>query len=108
MSLEISEEASKFLLKTCETALTNSTCIENTFEVRYNYYNSYQGKGQRSGAYIFRPATRNLNSSQYYSSIKDQKIYNGKLLTIVSIEGDHIDTQLKVYANSNLNNVVEL
>lgn len=91
MSLEISEEASKFLLKTCGTGSSNLTCTENPFEVRYNYYNSYQGNGQRSGAYIFRPATRNLNSSIPYSSIKDQKIYNGKLLTIVSIEGEHVD-----------------
>jgi len=33
--------------------------------INYNYYESYQGDGQKSGAYIFRPADANGTSKKY-------------------------------------------
>lgn len=35
--------------------------------VNFNYYDAYQGSGQKSGAYIFRPAN---DTSKKYSTIK--------------------------------------
>lgn len=37
-----------------------------SFFVNYNYYDSYQGDGQKSGAYIFRPSN---DTSKKYSTI---------------------------------------
>ncbi|EGR32713.1 hypothetical protein IMG5_073080 [Ichthyophthirius multifiliis] len=104
ISLQVNRFNTQFQLNT----FTNSTqnCTKNAFEVLYNYYNSYQGDGQKSGAYIFRPDNNNIDRSQTYSKIKNKYIFNGKLVTIVILEGTKIKSELRVYPN--LENVIEL
>ena len=51
-----------------------------SFLVAYNYYESYQGDGQKSGAYIFRPAN---NTPKIFSSTKTYHYAEGSVVDMV-------------------------
>ncbi|KAL4512875.1 hypothetical protein ABPG72_017560 [Tetrahymena utriculariae] len=113
VSLTVNRFNTIFKLKTCSRRISendeeNQICTVNDFEVLYHYYPSYQGKGQKSGAYIFRPATEYIDTPIAYSETKNQFIFHGKLVTIVLIQGTHTDSQLRVYASDYYRHVVEL
>ncbi|KAL4481724.1 hypothetical protein ABPG74_007813 [Tetrahymena malaccensis] len=124
--LTINRFQTKFQLQTCQQNKQN--CTSNNFEVLYNYYPSYQTLiGQSSGAYIFRPDLKIDDSSIPYSQLQNQvkqnkitkqicfkkffqqqSVFNGKLATIVLIQGNHTTSQLKVFAHENYKNIVEI
>lgn len=58
-----------------------------TFLINYNYYEAYQGDGQKSGAYIFRPATPNA-SPKKFSTIKAIHYADGDGVLVIILEGD--------------------
>ena len=58
-------------------------CLEDTFSLDYQYYESNTQKGggrEPSGAYLFDPKD---GKKRPYSSVTDGRIYQGKHLTIV-------------------------
>lgn len=57
---------------------------------------------------MFRPATEFIDTPIAYSETRNQYVFQGKLLTIIRIEGAHTDSQLRVYASDNYKHVVEL
>ena len=61
----------------------------------YNYYESYQGDNQKSGAYIFRPSEATINGSKKYSTFKSYHYAEGDSVTVFVFEGDK--TYTKVY-----------
>lgn len=98
---------------TCEDFKNKQSCkVMGDMTLKYNYYKSYQGPDQKSGAYIFRPEETTINGSIQYSTILHATVYTGNLMTLISIEGDKINTYVKYYNVSNIsslaNNLVEL
>ena len=60
---------------------------ENTYPFRlsYKHYRSYQGPGQKSGAYIFRPDNYTINRSLLYSIPRFAKVFTGDNLIQISV-----------------------
>jgi len=67
------------------------------FSVSYHYYESYQGTGQKSGAYIFRPSVLTIAGPRKYSTIKNVSYAEGSIYLVVVLEGDL--TYTKLYFN---------
>ncbi len=63
----------------------------------YNYYESYQGNGQKSGAYIFRPSDATINTPKKYSNIKTIHYAEGTVATVIVLEGDKTYTKMYFY-----------
>lgn len=61
----------------------------------YSYYESYQGDGQKSGAYIFRPSEATINGSKKYTTYKNYHYAEGETVTVFVYEGDK--TYTKIY-----------
>ena len=59
--------------------------------VSYNYYESYQGDGQKSGAYIFRPAS---DTPKKFSTTKTIHYAEGKEGLFLVFEGDKAVTKM--------------
>lgn len=59
--------------------------------MNYNYYESYEGSGQQSGAYIFRP---NSNDPKKYSTVKTIHYAEGTQGVFLSFEGDKITNKI--------------
>ena len=70
--------------------LTLGDSIESFF-LNYNYYDSYNGEGQKSGAYIFRPAN---DSSKKYSTVKTLHYAEGTDTVVLVLEADRTNTKL--------------
>ncbi|EGR31388.1 hypothetical protein IMG5_110930 [Ichthyophthirius multifiliis] len=67
---------------------------QNYFKIDYQYYKSYQDFGQKSGAYIFRPA----ESIKYpYSDFQKKYLYDGQFVTIIYMQSPNVDVQIKIY-----------
>lgn len=62
-----------------------------SFMIGYNYYTSYEGSDQKSGAYIFRPASDTANK---YSNIKAIHYAEGVKSVVFALDGDKTSTKL--------------
>lgn len=62
-----------------------------SFTINYNYYESYQGPDQKSGAYIFRPAK---DDKQTYSNIKTIYYAEGVKSVVIVLDGDRTDSKV--------------
>lgn len=82
-SIKITRASQKF-------DLSIGSAIES-FTINYNYYESYQSSGQKSGAYIFRP---NGNDPLKYSTIKAIAYAEGTKAVIFTLDGDKTSTKL--------------
>lgn len=67
------------------------------FSVAYNYYESYQGTGQKSGAYIFRPSVFTIAAPRHYSTFRSYQYLEGTTHLALILEGDK--TYTTVYFN---------
>lgn len=76
-SIKVTKNSQKF-------DLTLNGTVE-TFNVNYNFYDGYQGDGQKSGAYIFRPTA---NASTKYSTIKTIHFAEGTETVVFALDGD--------------------
>ena len=74
-----------------------SDCYSSEFSLNYNYYESYQGDGQKSGAYIFRPSQRTLSGSIAYDSAISGKVFIGKNLLQIQLYGAKTITAIRIY-----------
>lgn len=82
---------------------------EYPFEIFYNHYRSYQGPGQPSGAYIFRPDEITKEGSIRYGVPYFAKVFEHKNLIQISIYGDKFESHLKFYADATvLENAIEV
>lgn len=59
----------------------------------YNYYESYQANGQKSGAYIFRPSDATTSATKKYTTFKSYHYSEGDFVTIFIFEGDKTYTK---------------
>ena len=71
----------------------------------YNYYESYQGDDQKSGAYIFRPSQDTLNKSKKYTTFKSYQYAEGDTTVVFVMEGDK--TYTKMYFSKIPNEIEE-
>lgn len=79
------------------------------FEISYNKYDSYNGEGQQSGPYVFRPAHPTQKQSNSYNTILHKTMYVGDIVSVLHFDGTHIDTQVRFYNdNPNFDSVVEV
>jgi len=60
-------------------------CLEDTFNLNYEYYESFVGGGLQvsSGAYIFRPRS---NNKKEFSPIQSGRVFRGRYLTLVQVK----------------------
>lgn len=84
VSLTLARTAQQFDLK-----INGQT---ETFFIGYKYYESYQGSGQKGGAYIFRPAN---DTPKVLSNIKKIFYLDGTQNLVIVLEGT--STLTKVY-----------
>lgn len=63
-----------------------------TIDIGYKYYQSYQGDGQKSGAYIFRPSS---DTPKTFSTIHTVYYFSAHSVACVVFEGN--STLTKVY-----------
>ncbi len=86
-----------YVLTYCKDA-THQSCSTSQFNLKYNYYESYQTPGsQLSGTYIFRPTTRTINSSLPYATPQSASIYQGKNLLQIHLNSPNIIADLRIY-----------
>lgn len=74
------------------TLTSNGSAFE--WSVAYNYYESYQGTGQKSGAYIFRPSAATIAGPRKYSATKGVHYAEGNSTVVVVLEGDRVYSRL--------------
>lgn len=65
-----------------------------SFQINYDYYESYQGTGQKSGAYIFRPSNETILNPKKYSKLQKVHYAEGDGVTIIVLEGDKIYSKM--------------
>ena len=68
-------------------------------KMSYRYYKSYQGDGQKSGAYIFRPATPDEKSIKY-SKFTSGKEFKGNHMSSMTITDSNFEITLKTHKDS--------
>mmetsp|Transcript_3883 Transcript_3883/g.3636 ORF Transcript_3883/g.3636 Transcript_3883/m.3636 type:complete len:519 (+) Transcript_3883:1483-3039(+) len=70
-------------------------CQSLDFEFEYRYYTSYEGKGQKSGLYIFRDEGAG-QTSQSYNTIVDFHIQKGDIASVMHLRGDKVDSRVVI------------
>jgi hypothetical protein len=92
------EDLSNFNVKYCKDS-GKSDCYSTKFNLGYNYYTSYEGDdfggGQKSGAYIFRPT----GDATIYSKPTAAKLYKGKNLIQIHIDGERVKTNMRIFGD---------
>lgn len=88
------EDLSNFNVKYCKDS-GKEDCYSTKFTLAYNSYPSYQGDGQKSGAYIFRPA----GDATAYSKPTSAKLYKGKNLIQIHIDGERVKTNMRIFGD---------
>lgn len=58
-----------------------------SIQLSYNYYEGWDGEGQRSGAYIFRPKS---NTPKTYSRVSQTSYFEGDKHLVFIFEGDTV------------------
>ena len=72
----------------------------HNFRIKVNYYPAYcQKDQQQSGAYIFRPADAAINGSLPYTSLSSAEVFNGKVISQVSLYSDEVIVNMKFEVN---------
>lgn len=84
------DDLSSFQLKSCTNA---QDCYTTKFNLKYDYYNSYQGNGQLSGAYIFRSEGESLP----YARPVNGKVYLGKNLLQIHLDNANTLSNIRIY-----------
>jgi len=98
---------SSYVLTFCQDS-THQSCSTTQFNLKYNYYESYQTpNGQQSGAYIFRPTDKTSSSSLPYATPQSASIYLGKNLLQIHLNSPNIIADLRIYGGD-LSQGVEL
>jgi len=88
---------SSFLLTICQDS-DKKTCATTQFNIKYNYYESYQAPtGQQSGAYIFRPSDKTFSGSLPYAPPQTASVYRGKYLLQIHISSANIIADIRIY-----------
>lgn len=87
--------------------MLKNTEARKSFKLSYHYYESYQGEGQKSGAYIFRAAS---SQSKPYALTKEVKttVFRGKFTTLVVLEDDQVQSQMKFFNTAALQDIPEI
>ena len=89
---EITPNVSLTLARTTQQFDLKINGQTETFFIGYKYYESYQGSGQKGGAYIFRPAN---DTPKVLSNIKKIFYLDGTRNLVIVLEGT--STLTKVY-----------
>ncbi len=85
----------------------HQSCSTTQFNLKYNYYESYQTPGgQQSGAYIFRPTNSTISGSKPYATLQSGSVYQGKNLLQIHLNSPNIIADMRIY--NDLSNGVEL
>ncbi len=80
--LTLHTDKQNFMLEVCQP---NQPCDTYEFKVHYEFYQSYQGDGQKSGAYIFRPDEKTLSGSIPYSTPVKSTIHQGNVVVQITV-----------------------
>ena len=73
-----------YIFEQCQQE-NSSQCKSREFKINYEHYQSYQGEGQKSGAYIFRPNEKTFSGSIPYSVPTKSTIHQGRILTQITV-----------------------
>lgn len=106
-ALTIHPNKSQVTLFSCNN--DGEMCAANQVTITYEYYPAYQGDGQKSGAYIFRPDSNYLNKTLVFSTLKTWTVFTGDFVNIIRIVGERSETQMRTFrADGYPTNVIEL
>eukprot|EP01016_Furgasonia_blochmanni_P020637 TRINITY_DN2303_c0_g1_i16.p1 TRINITY_DN2303_c0_g1~~TRINITY_DN2303_c0_g1_i16.p1 ORF type:complete len:874 (-),score=283.75 TRINITY_DN2303_c0_g1_i16:239-2860(-) len=101
-TLRFSKDYSGFTIKSCADTQSNSKCYTHDLKFAFEYYESYarvEGEhgNQNSGAYILRPSNRTKTKAKEYATVKNGKIYQGKIVTQVALDWQKVQTDFRIY-----------
>lgn len=74
---------------------TDFLCEQHNFTMEYNYYDSYEKDGQKSGLYIFRDNNNGAGSTPY-NKVGNFQGMVGSFMTIMKVPGDKVDILITV------------
>jgi len=92
INFDITSSVSLTLARTTQQFDLKINGQTETFFIGYKYYESYQGSGQKGGAYIFRPAN---DTPKVLSNVKKVYYLDGSQNLVIVLEGT--STLTKVY-----------
>lgn len=96
----------KLVIKTGAKDFEYITCDgrSHPFSLSYGFYQSFDGMGQHSGAYIFRPSS-NLKE---YSQIEEVSVKKGSQVIEVKIVRSLLTTRLRFYNSDSVPQAIEI